>query len=112
MQTPDLKVCSAGWVGDIQVVFKFNYHLRLFLYLLSNILIIFSLQNLIFFLQIIQFFLILPIHKVIDEINEMSRGNKIIGTTKKGIGPAYEDKVGRRSIRICDLENKELLKKN
>ena len=55
--------------------------------------------------------LILPIHKVIDEINEISRGNKIIGTTKKGIGPAYEDKVGRRSIRICDLENKELLKK-
>ena len=55
--------------------------------------------------------LILPIHKVIDEINEISRGNKIIGTTKKGIGPAYEDKIGRRSIRICDLENKELLKK-
>ena len=55
--------------------------------------------------------LILPVHKLIDEINEISRGNQTIGTTKKGIGPAYEDKVGRRSIRICDLENKELLKK-
>jgi len=55
--------------------------------------------------------LILPIHKIIDEINEISRGNEIIGTTKKGIGPAYEDKVGRRSIRLCDLVNKELLHK-
>ena len=55
--------------------------------------------------------LILPIHKIIDEINELSRGNEIIGTTKKGIGPAYEDKVGRRSIRLCDLGNKELLEK-
>ena len=55
--------------------------------------------------------LILPIHKIIDEINENSRGNEIIGTTKKGIGPAYEDKVGRRSIRLCDLLNKDLLKK-
>ena len=55
--------------------------------------------------------LILPIHKIIDEINEISRGNEVIGTTKKGIGPAYEDKVGRRSIRLCDLENKELLNK-
>ena len=55
--------------------------------------------------------LILPIHKIIDEINELSRGDEIIGTTKKGIGPAYEDKVGRRSIRLCDLENKVLLKK-
>ena len=54
--------------------------------------------------------LILSIHKVIDEINELSRGNEIIGTTKKGIGPAYEDKVGRRSIRLCDLENHNLLK--
>jgi adenylosuccinate synthase len=53
--------------------------------------------------------LILPIHKIIDEINELSLGNKIIGTTKKGIGPAYEDKVGRRSIRLCDLEDHDLL---
>jgi len=55
--------------------------------------------------------LILPIHKIIDEINELSRGNEIIGTTKKGIGPAYEDKVGRRSIRLCDLGNETLLEK-
>ena len=41
----------------------------------------------------------------------MSRGNEVIGTTKKGIGPAYEDKIGRRSIRLCDLDNIELLKK-
>tara|TARA_B110000116_G_C16796723_1_gene567278 strand:+ start:771 stop:2057 length:1287 start_codon:yes stop_codon:yes gene_type:complete len=55
--------------------------------------------------------LILPIHKILDEINELSRGNEVIGTTKKGIGPAYEDKIGRRSIRLCDLDNIELLKK-
>lgn len=55
--------------------------------------------------------LILPIHKIIDEINELLRGNESIGTTKKGIGPAYEDKIGRRSIRLCDLENKELVEK-
>ncbi len=54
--------------------------------------------------------LILPIHKVLDEINENSRGKKEIGTTKKGIGPAYEDKVGRRAIRICDLKYPTLLK--
>ena len=55
--------------------------------------------------------LILPIHKVIDGINELSRENNIIGTTKKGIGPAYEDKVGRRSIRLCDIHDYGLLEK-
>ena len=54
--------------------------------------------------------LILPIHKLIDEINELSLGNNLIGTTKKGIGPAYEDKVGRRAIRLCDLSNHNNLK--
>ena len=54
--------------------------------------------------------LILPIHKALDEINEMQRGEENLGTTKKGIGPAYEDKVGRRAIRLCDLNNTELLK--
>jgi len=54
--------------------------------------------------------LILPIHKLIDEVNEKSRGNNLIGTTKKGIGPAYEDKVGRRAIRLCDLSNLDNLK--
>ena len=55
--------------------------------------------------------LILPIHKILDEINEDSRGEENIGTTKKGIGPAYEDKIGRRSIRLCDLSDVNLLKK-
>ena len=54
--------------------------------------------------------LILPIHKLIDEINELSLGNNLIGTTKKGIGPAYEDKVGRRAIRLCDLLDHDNLK--
>ena len=54
--------------------------------------------------------LILPIHKLIDEINELSLGNNLIGTTKKGIGPAYEDKVGRRAIRLCDLSDYDNLK--
>ena len=55
--------------------------------------------------------LILPIHKILDELNEKIKGDELIGTTKKGIGPAYEDKVGRRSIRLCDLDNIHLLKK-
>ena len=55
--------------------------------------------------------LILPIHKIIDEMNELERGNETIGTTKKGIGPAYEDKIGRRSIRLCDLNHSQLLEK-
>ncbi len=55
--------------------------------------------------------LILPIHRLLDEINEQSRGQQEIGTTKKGIGPAYEDKVGRRAIRISDLKYPSLLKK-
>ena len=55
--------------------------------------------------------LILPLHKIIDEMNEKNRGTEFIGTTKKGIGPAYEDKIGRRSIRLCDLHNQDLLRK-
>ncbi len=54
--------------------------------------------------------LILPIHRLLDQINETSLGKQEIGTTKKGIGPAYEDKVGRRAIRICDLKYPDLLK--
>ena len=57
------------------------------------------------------FVLILPIHKIIDELNEKLRGAEKIGTTKKGIGPAYEDKVGRRSIRFCDLEDDEFIRR-
>ena len=55
--------------------------------------------------------LILPLHKILDSINESNRGRESLGTTKKGIGPAYEDKIGRRSIRLCDLSNKKILKR-
>ena len=47
--------------------------------------------------------LILPFHKEMDEIREDQAGNSKIGTTRRGIGPAYEDKIGRRSIRVMDL---------
>ena len=47
--------------------------------------------------------LILPYHKEMDEIREDAAGKSKIGTTRRGIGPAYEDKVGRRSIRVMDL---------
>ena len=49
--------------------------------------------------------LILPFHKEMDEIREDSAGKGKIGTTRRGIGPAYEDKVGRRSIRLMDLRS-------
>ena len=55
--------------------------------------------------------LILPLHKILDEINEKNRGEEKLGTTKKGIGPAYEDKIGRRAIRLCDLSDEKLLRK-
>jgi len=47
--------------------------------------------------------LILPFHKEMDEIREDAAGHAKIGTTRRGIGPAYEDKIGRRSIRVMDL---------
>ena len=47
--------------------------------------------------------LILPLHREMDEIREDVAGKAKIGTTRRGIGPAYEDKVGRRSIRVMDL---------
>ena len=53
--------------------------------------------------------LILPFHKEMDEIREDIAGDSKIGTTRRGIGPAYEDKVGRRSIRVMDLLSKENL---
>ena len=54
--------------------------------------------------------LILPIHPLLDQAMEKARGNDAIGTTGRGIGPAYEDKIARRAIRVCDLEYPELLK--
>ena len=53
--------------------------------------------------------LILPFHKEMDEIREDAAGKAKIGTTRRGIGPAYEDKVGRRSIRVMDLISEENL---
>ena len=53
--------------------------------------------------------LILPFHKEMDEIREDIAGKAKIGTTRRGIGPAYEDKVGRRSIRVMDLMSKRNL---
>ncbi|MSP50486.1 MAG: adenylosuccinate synthase [Alphaproteobacteria bacterium] len=47
--------------------------------------------------------LILPVHRILDLAREEARGDAKIGTTGRGIGPAYEDKVGRRAIRVCDL---------
>jgi adenylosuccinate synthase len=47
--------------------------------------------------------LILPVHAAIDSARETARGANKIGTTGRGIGPAYEDKVARRAIRVCDL---------
>ncbi|RDC60589.1 Adenylosuccinate synthase [Alteripontixanthobacter maritimus] len=47
--------------------------------------------------------LILPIHGELDNLREAAAGKGKIGTTGRGIGPAYEDKVGRRAIRVCDL---------
>ena len=54
--------------------------------------------------------LILPFHKELDSLRENLAGNKKIGTTGRGIGPAYEDKVGRRSVRLSDLNNPILLR--
>jgi adenylosuccinate synthase len=53
--------------------------------------------------------LILPVHPALDRAREAARGERKIGTTGRGIGPAYEDKVARRAIRVCDLAEPETL---
>ena len=53
--------------------------------------------------------LILPVHRELDALREDNNKNGKIGTTRRGIGPAYEDKVGRRSIRLVDLSSEENL---
>ena len=53
--------------------------------------------------------LILPLHHELDQMREASAGAGKIGTTGRGIGPAYEDKVGRRAIRVQDLKNLDTL---
>ncbi len=52
--------------------------------------------------------LIMPYHKLMDELNEKALGDKEIGTTKRGVGPCYTDKTKRIGIRICDLMNKDV----
>jgi adenylosuccinate synthase len=54
--------------------------------------------------------LILPFHRELDGMREAGAGVNAIGTTKRGIGPAYEDKVGRRAIRVMDLANLKTLR--
>ena len=55
--------------------------------------------------------LILPFHRELDGIREDLKGTEKIGTTRQGIGPAYEDKVGRRGIRLMDLAHRKSLSK-
>ncbi len=55
--------------------------------------------------------LILPLHSSVDRAREAAKGKAKIGTTGRGIGPAYEDKVGRRAIRLCDLADPAFLAK-
>lgn len=54
--------------------------------------------------------LILPVHSFLDQAMEKARGNNKIGTTGRGIGLCYEDKVARRGIRVCDLAHSDYLK--
>ncbi|MCA1651125.1 MAG: adenylosuccinate synthase, partial [Acidobacteria bacterium] len=53
--------------------------------------------------------LILPYHRELDLLSEARRGERKIGTTSRGIGPAYEDKIARRGVRVGDLANADLL---
>jgi adenylosuccinate synthase len=53
--------------------------------------------------------LILPVHRDLDVLREAAAGKAKIGTTGRGIGPAYEDKVGRRAVRVCDLFDADTL---
>lgn len=54
--------------------------------------------------------LILPVHKLVDQAREAARGTLKIGTTGRGIGPAYEDKVARRGLRLSDLYDQTLMR--
>src|SRR3546814_14161467 len=49
-------------------------------------------------------------HGAVDRAREAAKGDSKIGTTGRGIGPAYEDKIGRRAVRLCDLADPELLR--
>lgn len=54
--------------------------------------------------------LILPLHRELDKMSEEAAGKNKIGTTGRGIGPAYQDKVARRAVRVGDLAEKETLR--
>jgi adenylosuccinate synthase len=54
--------------------------------------------------------LILPYHRALEQAAEYARGDRKIGTTSRGIGPAYEDKTGRRGLRVIDLFDAQVLK--
>jgi len=54
--------------------------------------------------------LVMPYHVLLDGLEEESRGGKAIGTTRKGIGPAFADKIARLGIRTCDLLDKEVFR--
>ena len=56
--------------------------------------------------------LILPYHRELDVLSEARRGERRIGTTSRGIGPAYEDKIARRGVRVCDLFNPATLEES
>jgi adenylosuccinate synthase len=53
--------------------------------------------------------LILPHHRALEALNEEQRGSRRLGTTLRGVGPAYEDKAGRRGLRVADLRRPEAL---
>ncbi len=53
--------------------------------------------------------LILPLHSRLDKVREEERGSAKLGTTGRGIGPAYEDKAARRAVRVCDLADRRTL---
>lgn len=54
--------------------------------------------------------IVLPYHRLLDGAQERSRGSKVVGTTGRGIGPTYADKISREGIRMCDLLDEELLR--
>jgi adenylosuccinate synthase len=56
--------------------------------------------------------LILPYHRDLDRLSEALLGSRLIGTTSRGIGPAYEDKAGRRGLRVCDLADDAVLEEH
>ena len=107
-----LSLLPSGIVRENTIVLIGNgvvidpFHLKKEIDYLNNQNIQISTQNLIISDSA---FLILPIHQVIDKLRENKKNTEKIGTTGRGIGPCYEDKVGRRGVRICDLYDKDNL---